>query len=296
MVGSKSLKNRIIDAILAVVLSALAIVMLYPMLYEVFVSFSEAGELVKARGILLHPLGFTFEAYKIVFGIKNIMVGYGNTLFVMIVGLAINLTMTSLGAYFISRKSSQVKLLKPIMVLILFTMYFSGGLVPTWLTVKNLGLYNTRWALVIPNAISTYNMILLCSYFKSIPDSLEESVRIDGGGHFTILFKIVLPLSKPAMAVMFLYYGVSHWNSWFNAMIYLRSEALYPLQLILRNILVEGSALNTNSSSVSAMNYEEMEKSVKAAMVVVSTVPFLLIYPFLQRYFQGGLMVGSLKE
>lgn len=296
MVGSKSLKNRIIDAILAVVLSALAIVMLYPMLYEVFVSFSEAGELVKARGILLHPLGFTFEAYKIVFGIKNIMVGYGNTLFVMIVGLAINLTMTSLGAYFISRKSSQVKLLKPIMVLILFTMYFSGGLVPTWLTVKNLGLYNTRWALVIPNAISTYNMILLCSYFKSIPDSLEESVRIDGGGHFTILFKIVLPLSKPAMAVMFLYYGVSHWNSWFNAMIYLRNEALYPLQLILRNILVEGSALNTNSSSVSAMNYEEMEKSVKAAMVVVSTVPFLLIYPFLQKYFQGGLMVGSLKE
>lgn len=296
MVGSKSLKNRIIDAILAVVLSALAIVMLYPMLYEVFVSFSEAGELVKARGILLHPLGFTFEAYKIVFGIKNIMVGYGNTLFVMVVGLAVNLTMTSLGAYFISRKSSQVKLLKPIMVLILFTMYFSGGLVPTWLTVKNLGLYNTRWALVIPNAISTYNMILLCSYFRSIPDSLEESVRIDGGGHFTILFKIVLPLSKPAMAVMFLYYGVSHWNSWFNAMIYLRSEALYPLQLILRNILVEGSALNTNSSSVSAMNYEEMEKSVKAAMVVVSTVPFLLIYPFLQKYFQGGLMVGSLKE
>ncbi len=296
MVGSKSLKNRIIDAVLAVVLSALAIVMLYPMLYEVFVSFSEASELVKARGILLHPLGFTFEAYKIVFGIKNIMVGYGNTLFVMVVGLAINLTMTSLGAYFISRKSSQVKLLKPIMVLILFTMYFSGGLVPTWLTVKNLGLYNTRWALVIPNAISTYNMILLCSYFKSIPDSLEESVRIDGGGHFTILFKIVLPLSKPAMAVMFLYYGVSHWNSWFNAMIYLRSEALYPLQLILRNILVEGSALNTNSSSVSAMNYEEMEKSVKAAMVVVSTVPFLLIYPFLQKYFQGGLMVGSLKE
>ena len=296
MVGSKSLKNRIIDAVLAVVLSALAIVMLYPMLYEVFVSFSEAGELVKARGILLHPLGFTFEAYKIVFGIKNIMVGYGNTLFVMVVGLAVNLTMTSLGAYFISRKSSQVKLLKPIMVLILFTMYFSGGLVPTWLTVKNLGLYNTRWALVIPNAISTYNMILLCSYFRSIPDSLEESVRIDGGGHFTILFKIVLPLSKPAMAVMFLYYGVSHWNSWFNAMIYLRSEALYPLQLILRNILVEGSALNTNSSSVSAMNYEEMEKSVKAAMVVVSTVPFLLIYPFLQKYFQGGLMVGSLKE
>lgn len=296
MVGRHSLKNRIIDIVLAVVLTVFAVIMLYPMLYEVFVSFSEPALMVKSRGILTHSLGFTLDAYKIVFGIKNIMTGYGNTLFVMVFGLLINLIMTSLGAYFISRKATRVKLLRPVMILILVTMYFSGGLVPTWLTVRNLGLYNTRWALIIPNALNTYNMILLCSYFKSIPDSLEESVRMDGGGHFTILFKIILPLSKPAMAVMFLYYGVSHWNSWFNAMIYLRDESLYPLQLILRNILVEGSALNTNTTSVSAMNYEEMEQSVKAAMVVVSTLPFLMIYPFLQKYFQGGLMVGSLKE
>lgn len=296
MIGSKSLKNRTIDLVLAVFLTLLAAVMLYPMLYEVFVSFSEAGELVKSRGILLHPLGFTLDAYKIVFGIRDILTGYANTLFVMVFGLAVNLLMTSLGAYFLSRKADRVKLQKPIMLMILFTMYFSGGLVPTWLTVKNLGLYDTRWALILPTAVNTYNMILLTSYFRSIPESLEESVRMDGGGHFTILFRIILPLSKPAMAVMFLYYGVSHWNSWFNAMIYLRDSSLYPLQLILRNILVEGSALNTNSFSVSAMNYEEMEKSVKAAMVVVSTIPFLLIYPFLQKYFQGGLMVGSLKE
>ncbi len=296
MIGSKSLKNRTIDLVLAVFLTLLAAVMLYPMLYEVFVSFSEAGELVKSRGILLHPLGFTLDAYKIVFGIRDILTGYANTLFVMVFGLAVNLLMTSLGAYFLSRKADHVKLQKPIMLMILFTMYFSGGLVPTWLTVKNLGLYDTRWALILPTAVNTYNMILLTSYFRSIPESLEESVRMDGGGHFTILFRIILPLSKPAMAVMFLYYGVSHWNSWFNAMIYLRDSSLYPLQLILRNILVEGSALNTNSFSVSAMNYEEMEKSVKAAMVVVSTIPFLLIYPFLQKYFQGGLMVGSLKE
>ncbi|MCI8800829.1 carbohydrate ABC transporter permease [Acetatifactor muris] len=296
MIGSKSLKNRATDLVLAVFLTLLATVMLYPMLYEVFVSFSEAGELVKSRGILLHPLGFTLDAYKIVFGIRDILTGYANTLFVMVFGLAVNLLMTSLGAYFLSRKADRVKLQKPIMLLILFTMYFSGGLVPSWLTVRNLGLYDTRWALILPTAVNTYNMILLTSYFRSIPESLEESVRMDGGGHFTILFRIVLPLSKPAMAVMFLYYGVSHWNSWFNAMIYLRDNSLYPLQLILRNILVEGSALNTNSFSVSAMNYEEMEKSVKAAMVVVSTIPFLLIYPFLQKYFRGGLMVGSLKE
>ena len=296
MIHKKNLKNGIIDTVLGIFLSAIAIIMLYPMLYEVFVSFSEPDKLVKARGILTHSLGFTMDAYKIVFGIKDITTGYMNTLFIMVFGLAVNLLMTSLGAYFISRKATKVKLSKPIMVMILFTMYFSGGLVPTWLTVKALGLYNTRWALIIPNALSTYNMILLCSYFKSIPDSLEESVCMDGGNHFTVLFRIILPLSKPAMAVMFLYYGVGHWNSWFNAMIYLRSKELYPLQLVLRNILVEGSALNTNSVSVSAMNYEEMEMSVKAAMVVVSTLPFLLIYPFLQKYFQGGLMVGSLKE
>lgn len=295
MVGSKSLANRLIDTTVGLFLTCIAIIMLYPMLYEVFISFSDAGELVKQRGILLYPLGFTLDAYKIVFSIKDILTGYANTLFIMVFGLAINLLMTSLGAYFISRRPDRVKLLRPIMVLILFTMYFSGGLVPTWLNIRNLGLYDTRWALIIPKALSTYNMILLCSYFKSIPDSLEESVRIDGGGHFTVLFKIILPLSKPAMAVMFLYYGVSHWNSWFDAMIYLRSESLYPLQLILRNVLVENSVLNTNSLSVSAMNYETMEKTVNAAMVVVSTLPFLLIYPFLQKYFQGGLMVGSLK-
>lgn len=295
MVGSKSIKNRLIDVTVGFFLTIAAIVMLYPMLYEVFVSFSDATQLVKYRGVLLFPIGFSLDAYKMVFSIKDILTGYGNTLFVMVFGLIINLFMTSLGAYFISRKANKVKLLRPIMILILFTMYFSGGLVPTWLTIRNLGLYDTRWALIIPKALNTYNMILLCSYFKSIPDSLEESVLIDGGGHFTILFKIILPLSKPAMAVMFLYYGVTHWNSWFDAMIYLRSEELYPLQLILRNILVEGSVLNTNSLSVSAMNYEQMEKTVNAAMVVVSTLPFLLIYPFLQKYFRGGLMVGSLK-
>lgn len=295
MVGSKSIKNRLIDVTVGFFLTIAAIVMLYPMLYEVFVSFSDATQLVKYRGVLLFPIGFTLDAYKMVFAIKDILTGYGNTLFVMVFGLIINLFMTALGAYFISRKANKVKLLRPIMILILFTMYFSGGLVPTWLTIRNLGLYDTRWALIIPKALNTYNMILLCSYFKSIPDSLEESVLIDGGGHFTILFKIILPLSKPAMAVMFLYYGVTHWNSWFDAMIYLRSEELFPLQLILRNILVEGSVLNTNSLSVSAMNYEQMEKTVNAAMVVVSTLPFLLIYPFLQKYFRGGLMVGSLK-
>lgn len=290
MVRTKKISSYIPDMILAVILGVLAIVMLYPMLYELFISLSEPARLTKFRGILLKPLGFDLSAYKAVFKNKDILLGYRNTLFIMAFGLVINLTMTAFGAYFLSRKN--VLWFKPIMIMILITMYFSGGLVPTWLTVKNLGLYDSLWALIIPSAISTYNMILLRSYFSTLPDSLVESVFIDGGGHFTCLFKIFVPLSKPALMVMLLYYGVGHWNSWFNAMIYLRNKKLYPLQLVLRNILIEGTSLDIQGVS----NYEELEMSMKAAMIIVSTLPFLFIYPFVQKYFKGGLMVGSLKE
>jgi putative aldouronate transport system permease protein len=172
------------------------------------------------------------------------------------------------------------------MVLFLITMYFGGGLVPTWLNVKNLGLYNTLWALVIPNAISTFNMILLRSYFTSIPDSLIESVFVDGGGHFVTLFKIVIPLSLPAMMVMILYYGVGHWNSWFDAFIYLRTETLWPLQMVLRDFLIAGTELDTKYEE--AINTEQLQETAKAAIVIVTTLAILAIYPFLQKYFVSG--------
>lgn len=290
MVRTKKVSSYIPDIILAAFLALMAVIMLYPMLYELFISLSEPAQLTKFRGILLKPLGFDLSAYQAVFKNKDIILGYRNTLFIMAFGLVINITMTAFGAYFLSRKN--VLWFKPIMIMILITMYFSGGLVPTWLTVKNLGLYDSLWALIIPSAISTYNMILLRSYFSTLPDSLVESVFIDGGGHFTCLFKIFIPLSKPALMVMLLYYGVGHWNSWFNAMIYLRNKKLYPLQLVLRNILIEGTSLDIQGVS----NYEELQMSIKAAMIIVSTLPFLFIYPFVQKYFKGGLMVGSLKE
>ena len=202
-----------------------------------------------------------------------------------------NITFTSLGAYFLSRK--HVMLFKPVMIMILITMYFSGGLVPTWLNVNNLGLYNTLWALIIPGAINTFNLILLRSYFLSIPDSLLESVFIDGGGHFTALFKVVIPVSLPAMMVMILYYGVGHWNSWFDALIYLRTRDLWPLQMVLRDILIQGTDLDIRGEEL--INYEQLQETTKAAIVIITTVPILMIYPFLQKYFIAGLMVGSLK-
>lgn len=290
MVRKKTLAGWIPDFLMAAFLICLAVVMIYPMIYELFVSLSDPSQLMKSRGLLLRPVGFDLSAYKATLQNKEIINGYKNTAFVMVFGLIVNMTLTAIGAYFLTRKNVYWK--RPIMILILITMYFQGGLVPLWLTVKNVGLYDSRWALILPSAISTYNLILLRSYFQSIPDSLVESVMIDGGGHLTILLKIFIPLSKPALMVMFLYYGIGHWNSWFSANIYLRNHDLYPLQLVLRNILVEGTTQLTSSTQ----NYEELMTTMKAAMVIVSTVPFLLIYPFCQKYFEGGLMVGSLKE
>lgn len=287
----KSPAERFGEAVNMVLLAALAIVMLYPMWYELCLSFSSANLVAKHRGLLLWPLDFTTVPYEMVFSEQNILRGFRNTMFVLVVGLSFNLVLTSLGAYFLSRRN--VLWFKPVMVLFLITMYFGGGLVPTWLNVKNLGLYNTLWALVIPNAISTFNMILLRSYFTSIPDSLIESVFVDGGGHFVTLFKIVIPLSLPAMMVMILYYGVGHWNSWFDAFIYLRTETLWPLQMVLRDFLIAGTELDTKYEE--AINTEQLQETAKAAIVIVTTLPILAIYPFLQKYFVSGLMVGSLK-
>ncbi len=281
------------DIIMAAFLIFISLIMLYPLLYELFVSFSDANQLVKFRGVLLWFKGFSLEGYKLVFSSKDMLTGYRNTLFIMSMGLVVNIFFTSCGAYFLARKN--VYFHKPITLMFMITMYFSGGLIPFYLVVKGVGLYNSLWSLIIPTAINTYNMILLRTYFSTIPDSLVESVMIDGGGHFTALFRIYIPLSKPAMMVMLLYYGVGHWNSWFNAKMFLRNQDLFPIQLVLRNILIEGD--ETFQKSVSEIvNYEQLLETTKAAMVITSTLPFLCIYPFLQKYFESGMMIGSLKE
>lgn len=292
MVSTKSKGDRAIDGIIIVIMLLLGVIMLYPMLYELMVSFSEPAELVRHRGLLIWPLGFDTTAYQLVLSNHQVLTGYGNTLFILVVGLVINITLTCMGAYCLTRIHVYWHRLMTMFVLI--TMYFSGGLIPMYLTVRGLGMYNTLWSVIIPTAISTYNMIILRSYFSSIPESLVESVFIDGGGHLTVLCRIFIPLSLPAMAVMVLYYGVGHWNSWFNANLYLQDRSKWPLQLVLRNILIEGSNLDLGGTVVA--DYEMLAKSMKAAMVIVTTVPILIIYPFLQKYFVGGMMIGSLKE
>lgn len=294
----EDLKNKkwiswIPDVIMAAILLVIGIIMVYPVLYEVFVSLSDSVQFVRQRGIMLRPAGFSTLAYKIVLGAKPIWTGFRNTLFIEAVGLVINLTLTSFGAYFLTRKNVLWK--KPVNILIIITMYFSGGLIPTYLTVTGYGLGNSIWALILPAAMSTYNMILLRSYFSTIPDSLAESVMMDGGGHFTILFKIFIPLAKPGMMVMLLYYAVSHWNSWFSAYIYLRDVDKAPLQLVLKNMFEEESSellklINKYD------NFDSLQETVRAAMMVVSTLPIVCLYPFLQKYFEGGIMIGSLKE
>lgn len=292
MVSARSKGDRIVDIIIIVIMIFLGIVMLYPMLYELMVSFSDPAELIRHRGILIWPLGFDTTAYQLVLSNHQILTGYANTLFILVVGLAFNIVLTCLGAYCLTRV--HVYWHRVMTMFVLITMYFSGGLIPMYLTVRGLQMYNTLWSVIIPTAISTYNMIILRSYFSSIPESLVESVFIDGGGHLTVLFRIFIPLSLPAMAVMVLYYGVGHWNSWFNANLYIQDRLKWPLQLVLRNILIEGSNLDLGGAVVA--DYEMLAKSLKAAMVIVTTVPILVIYPFLQKYFVGGMMIGSLKE
>lgn len=293
MYRSKKWTSWIPDVIMGVVLIFLAVTMVYPMLYEVFVSFSDPVRFVKHRGVLFGTAGFSTIAYQVVFQTRLIWSGFRNTLFVMIVGVAINLILTSFGAYFLSRKN--VMFYKPIMMLILITMYFSGGMVPFYLAVRNLGLYNSLWAVILPSALSTYNLILLRSYFNTIPDSLSESVMMDGGGHLTILFRIYIPLSKPGMMVMLLYYAVGHWNSWFNAFLFLKDSDRFPLQLVLRNLLKDDSD-SLLKVVQNYENYDVLKEPVKAAAIIVSTLPFLCIYPFLQKHFESGMMIGSLKE
>lgn len=284
--------EKIFQVVNYFVLSIIVLVCLYPTWHVAMASFSNSTQLMAHSGFLLKPMGFNMQAYLKVFQNPMILKGYANTLFILIVGVILDLIMTALAAYFFSRKGVMFK--KPLMLLILFTMFFSGGMIPFYLTLKDMHMINSRWGLIVPFMISTYNMIILRTSFESIPDSLTEAAKIDGAGHMTILFRIILPLSKAIMAVMVLYYGVSIWNGWFWASTILRDRELYPLQVILREILI--------SNDIQAMNggaggdAEAIAQSIKYATIMVATVPILFVYPFLQKYFTSGVMIGAVKE
>lgn len=284
---------QIFAAVNYIVLTVIMLMCLYPVWYVVMASFSDSNLLMQHSGLLFKPAGLSADAYVKVFKNPMLLKGYGNTLFILVVGVFLDIVMTSLGAYFLSRKN--VMFQKPIMILIMFTMFFSGGMIPFYLTLKDLHLTKTLWGLIIPFMISTYNMIILRTSFSSLPDSLIEAAQIDGASHFTILAKVVLPLSKAIIAVMVLYYGVGIWNAWFWASAIIRDREQYPLQVILREILLQND-VGSMSTGVSVADQEAVGMTIKYATIVVATVPILCIYPFLQKYFTKGVMIGAVKE
>lgn len=288
----ETIGEKVFNVLNIIFMWLLMLVTIYPILYVIFASFSKPAALMAHSGLLLKSLGFTVGSYIRVFNNPNIMSGYCNTLIVVVFGVALNIIMTAIGAYFLSRKN--VFWVKPVMFLIVFSMFFSGGLVPFYFTVKGLHLTNSLLALIIPCAINTFNLIIMRTAFAAIPDAMEESAFIDGAGHFTILFQIFFPLAMPTIAVMILYYGVYHWNAWFNAMIFLQQRELFPLQLILREILIQNDT-TLMTYDVASTDDVMISETVKYAVIVVATVPILMLYPFLQRYFVKGLMIGSLK-
>lgn len=233
-------------------------------------------------------LSLSLEAYQAVINTNAIWRGYANTILYVAVGTAINILMTLLAAYFLTRK--HLPSVRIITLLIMFTMYFSGGMIPGYLNIRQLGLYNTRWALLLPGAISVYNLVIMRTALAGIDSSMEESAQLDGVGHLTILFRILVPLARATISVLVLYYGVSHWNLWFSAFIYLEDAGKQPLQLVLRQILI----LADNSDAGGA-DMEALSATIKYATIIVSTVPILCLYPFLQKNFTKGVMVGAVK-
>lgn len=278
------------DLLNGMILTAIAMVTLYPFLYVVFASFSDPLKLMSNSGLLFAPMGLSLNAYVRVFENPSIYSGYANTIFYVVFGTLVNIVATCMAAYVLSRK--QFMLRRFLTVMFIFTMYFSGGLIPTYLLIKDLGLINSRLALILPGAVNTFNLMIMITGFEGVPESLEESARMDGAGDWTILFRIIMPLAKPTIMVMLLYYAVGHWNSWFNAMIYLRDADKMPLQIFLRDILTR-SQLGAMTGQV---DVEDVGLTIKYATIIVSTVPVLCIYPFIQKHFVKGVMIGAVKE
>ena len=287
-----SLGSKIFDIINVIVMFGLMLITFYPMVHILFASFSGGNALLAHTGLLFWPVDFSLEGYKMVFKDPMIVKGYMNTLFVVLVGSSISLVLTALGAYFLSRKN--VMLQTPVMLYIIFTMFFSGGMIPFYFTVKQLGLYNSLWSLILPTAMNTFNLIIMRTGFSSIPDSLEESAKLDGAGHLTILVRIVLRLSMPVIAVIILYYAVEKWNAWFHAMMFIQDRVKYPLQLVLRGILLSNDTA-AMTGGVGTVDQEAIGESIKYGVIIVATLPILVVYPFLQKYFVKGVMVGAVK-
>lgn len=286
--------EKIFEIVNIFVLSLLLVIVLYPLYFIVIASFSDPSA-VNTGNVWLLPKGASLEGYRRIFADDQIWSGYGNTVFYTVTGTLLNVVITMMIAYPLSRKTFRFRGI--IMVYLLITMYFNGGLIPTFLTVQGLGLENTRAVMILMGAVNVFNVIIARSFIENnIPDELFEAATIDGCSHFKFFCSFVLPLSKAGLAVLTLYYGISHWNEYMNALLYLRDSKLYSLQLILRSILIENQMQESMVADMSSMlERAQAAELIKYGIVVVSSLPVLMIYPFLQKYFTKGTMIGSVK-
>ncbi|MGN7165684.1 carbohydrate ABC transporter permease [Paenibacillus cellulositrophicus] len=286
--------DRIFNFINYVVLILVTLVVLYPLVFVLSASFSDPQTVLRGE-MLLWPKGINLNSYEKIFQNKDIISGFTNTLIYTTLGTAINLVMTILAAYPLSRRDFVGR--NGIMALLVFTMFFSGGLIPTYLLIKNLGMLNTLWVMIIPNAVSIWNIIIMRTFFQqSIPHELQEAATIDGCSNIQILTRIILPLSMPIIAVTILFYAVGHWNAFFSALLYLTDKDKFPLQLVLREILIQGQTNDmVKMSTESAIKQQREVEGIKYAVLVVANIPVLVLYPFLQRYFVKGVMIGAIK-
>lgn len=282
------LGDKVINLVIYTMLLLLCLSTILPFMQIITISLSNTKDIL-SFGFHIIPKHVTFEGYKKLLSYGLIWTGYYNTIARVLLGTSLSVLLTVLGAYPLSRRYLPNKNFWTLIVV--FTMYFSGGLIPTYILVKGIGLRNTIGALVLPGAVSAFNLIITRNFFMSIPESLEESARIDGANDIYILFKIILPLSKAILATIALWYGIGQWNAWFDCMLYMDKEKSYVLQLVLRRILLDGQQLDGAMDSGGAVNADNM----KMAALMIATLPVLCIYPFLQKYFVKGVMVGSLK-
>lgn len=287
----QSVGERIFDFFNYLFLFIVIVLTVYPMLYIFNSSISDPEMLLRSRSFMLWPEGFGLRAYELVLQNPKIYNGYLNTLFYVIVGTLFNLLMTSLAAYALSRQDLYGR--KFMMKLITFTMFFSGGMIPTFLLIQNLGMIDTRMAMIIPAAVNTFYFMIMKTNFEGLPNELIESAKLDGANDFTILFRIILPVSKAILAVMTLYYAVDHWNDFMRPLLYLRKQSLYPIQIVLRDILLSNS---TESLGAGADTGFAIGENIKYATIIVSTLPIMLVYPFIQKYFVQGALVGAVKQ
>lgn len=282
----------VIDIAVYIIMILMAIIFLYPVIYTIANSFSGADAVLR-REVWLWPVDFSLRSYELVIEHQYVLPAYWNTIVYTVLGTAYSLVLTVLGAYPLSR--SYLPFRNFIMLLIAFTMMFGGGLIPTYLLVRDLGLVNKIWALVLPCAVTPFNLILLRTSMQEIPDAIEESAKIDGANDWIILIRIILPMCMASLMTITLLYFVAKWNDWFNALIYLNDRSMYPVQLILREILVNNedkmlnqALLRDSKNSVSSLGF-------KCAIMVIAMAPLIIIYPFVQRFFVKGILIGAVK-